>query len=136
MLWSSLALWARSTKNPDESTGPLARPFAHSLTLLTRLLAPPCSLCLRAPLTRSLRSLFACGKVSDKMAIFSCVFSILDHSAWVVLSGVRDGVGARILAWIFQSQKGSRIHQWRLRGRQLQQSRAGGQGQQRPKVRH
>ena len=38
-------LWARSTKNPDVSTGPLARPFARSLAPLTRSLA------------RSLRSL-------------------------------------------------------------------------------
>ena len=30
------ALWARSTKNPDESTGPLARPFACSLVGLLR----------------------------------------------------------------------------------------------------
>ena len=33
------ALWARTTKNTDWSTGPLARPFAHSLAPLTRLLA-------------------------------------------------------------------------------------------------
>ena len=46
-------LWARTIKNPDESTGPLACPFAHSLTPLTRLLAPQRLLCLRA-LLRSL----------------------------------------------------------------------------------
>ena len=38
------SLWAKSTKTPDFSTGPLARPFAHSLALLTRSLAPPCLL--------------------------------------------------------------------------------------------
>ena len=36
---SIFALWARITKNPDCNTGPLARPFAHSLAPLTRLLA-------------------------------------------------------------------------------------------------
>ena len=34
----------------DGYTGPLARPFAHSLALLTHFLAPHCSLCLCAPL--------------------------------------------------------------------------------------
>ena len=38
------ALWARITKNTDWCTGPLARPFAHLLAPLTRLLAPHCSL--------------------------------------------------------------------------------------------
>ena len=33
----STAQWARSTKNPDVSTGPLARPFARSLAPLTSL---------------------------------------------------------------------------------------------------
>ena len=55
-LTPSPALWARSTKNPDVSTGPLARPFAHSLAPLTRSLATRCSLRSRAPL-RSLPSL-------------------------------------------------------------------------------
>ena len=40
-----LLLWSRITNNPDCSTGPLACPFAHSPAPLTRLLAPPCSLC-------------------------------------------------------------------------------------------
>ena len=44
---SIFALWARITKNPDCNTGSLARPFPRSLT---RLLAPHCLLCLRAPL--------------------------------------------------------------------------------------
>ena len=34
----------RTTKNPDVSTEPLTRPFAHSLAPLTRSLAPDCSL--------------------------------------------------------------------------------------------
>ena len=32
----TIALWARTTKNTDWSTGPLARPFARSLAPLTR----------------------------------------------------------------------------------------------------
>ena len=44
------AQWARSTKNPDVSTGPFARPFSCSLAPLTGSLAPPCLLCSRAPL--------------------------------------------------------------------------------------
>ena len=51
-------LWSRTTKNPDKSTGPLARPLAHSFILLTPSLAPPCSLCLRTML-RSLIHLLA-----------------------------------------------------------------------------
>ena len=54
---SVIALWARSTKNPDCSTGPLARPFARSLAPLTRSLAPDCSLCSRPPLRSLVRSL-------------------------------------------------------------------------------
>ena len=38
------ALWRRTIKNPDASTGPLACSFAHSLTPLTPLLAPHCLL--------------------------------------------------------------------------------------------
>ena len=69
----TMALWARSTKNPDKSTGPLARSFACSLTPLTRLLAPPCLLCSRA------HSL-TCGTMNDWMAIYSVFFSVLDYS--------------------------------------------------------
>ena len=47
------SLWFRITKNRDWSTGPLARPFARSLTPLTHSLAPDCSLRSR-PLLRSL----------------------------------------------------------------------------------
>ena len=36
--------WARIIRNPDWSTGPLTRPFAHSLTPLTCSLDPDCSL--------------------------------------------------------------------------------------------
>ena len=72
-----LALWCRTAKNTDCTTGPLA----CSLALLTRLLAPDCSLHSRPPLrslARSrppLRSLarfthsLARGKVNDWMAI-------------------------------------------------------------------
>ena len=44
------ALWFKTAMSRDVSTGPLARPFARSLALLTRLLALPCSLRSRAPL--------------------------------------------------------------------------------------
>ena len=50
------ALWSKTNKNRDVSTGSLARPFARSLALLTCSLAPPCWLCSRALLC-SLRSL-------------------------------------------------------------------------------
>ena len=49
--------WARSTKNTDWSTGPLARPFARSLAPLTRSLAPDYSLRSRPPLRSLVRSL-------------------------------------------------------------------------------
>ena len=86
------ALWVRSNKNPDESTGPLARPFAHSLAPLTHSLAPPCLLCLRAPQRSHVRSLarfahftnsLARGKVNDWMTIFPEFFFDLAHSAEV-----------------------------------------------------
>ena len=81
------ALWARSTKNPDVSTGSLVCPFIHSLAPLTRLLATPCSLYLRALLRSLVCSLAqfghsqARGTVNDKMAIHSVFFCILGHSA-------------------------------------------------------
>ena len=40
----TVALWSSMTKDPDVNTWPLARPFAHSLALLTYSLAPHCSL--------------------------------------------------------------------------------------------
>ena len=68
---NAVALWSRTIKNPDASTGPLPRPFACSLTLLTRLFASHCSLHLRTPM-RSLICLLAHfthslarGKVDD-----------------------------------------------------------------------
>ena len=73
-------LWSRITKNPDESTQPLARPFPRSLAPLTRALAPPCSLCSHTPLRSFVRShahfahSLARGKVNDWMAIFSVFF--------------------------------------------------------------
>ena len=51
------ALLSGITKNPDVSTGPLARLFVRSLTPLTHSLAPFCSLCSRAPLRSFVRSL-------------------------------------------------------------------------------
>ena len=66
-----IALWSRINKNPDKRTKPLAHLFACLLWPLTRLLAPPCSLCLHAPLLslvcwliRFTHSL-ARGKVND-----------------------------------------------------------------------
>ena len=85
--FSLSALWSKTAKNTDCSTGPLARPFARSLAPLTRSLAPDCSLRSRPPL-RSLARLLAhfahsCadGKVNDWMAIYSVFFSILVHNA-------------------------------------------------------
>ena len=43
-------LWARTAKNTDCSTRPLARPFARSLAPITCSLALHYSLCSRAPL--------------------------------------------------------------------------------------
>ena len=86
------ALWFRSAKNRDVSTGPLARPFARSLAPLTRSLAPDCSLRSRPPPRSLVRSLahfahsLARGTVNDWMAILSVFFSIFDHSALVNMS--------------------------------------------------
>ena len=63
MMTTNVAQWARITKNPDKSTGLLARLFARSLTPLTRSLAPDCSLRSRPPL-RSLAHSLARGKVN------------------------------------------------------------------------
>ena len=68
---NAVPLWARTTKNRDVSTGPLARPFDLSFAPLTHLLAPPCLLCLCAPLRSLVHSLahfaysFACGEVYE-----------------------------------------------------------------------
>ena len=66
-----IALWSKTTKNTDWSTGPLARPFTRLLAPLTRLLDPDCSLRSRPPLRSLVRSLahfthsLARGKVID-----------------------------------------------------------------------
>ena len=70
------SLWAKSTKTPDFSTGPLARPFARSLAPLTRTAHSHRSL---AHFTHSL----ARGTVNEWMIIYSLFFSILAHSVMV-----------------------------------------------------
>ena len=81
-----MALWSITAKNTDCSTGSLARPFTRSLAPLTRSLAPDCSLRSRPPLRSLVRLLahfahfLARGTVIDWMAIYSVIFSILDHS--------------------------------------------------------
>ena len=90
------ALWARITKNPDCSTGPLARPFAHLLAPLTHLLALPCSLCSHAPLHSLIHLLahfahsLAHGKVIDQMTIHSVffLFSTIAEGQFLKLSYV------------------------------------------------
>ena len=73
-------LWARTTKNTDWSTGPLARPFAPTLAPLTCSLALHYLLRSRAPLRSLVCSLahfshsLAHGKVNYQMAILFCVF--------------------------------------------------------------
>ena len=73
-------LGARSTKNPDWSTGPLARPFVRSLTPPTHSLAPHFSRHWRAPLRSFVRLLahfassLAHENVDDWMAFFSVIF--------------------------------------------------------------
>ena len=82
-------LWSKTAKNTDWSTGPLPRPFARSLTPLTRPLAPDCLLRSRPPLHSLVRSLaqfahsLARGKVNDSKDGFSIFFSILAHSAFL-----------------------------------------------------
>ena len=49
-IYSASVRWVRITKNPDCSTRPLTCPFARSLTPLTHLLSPLCSLCLHTSL--------------------------------------------------------------------------------------
>ena len=56
---STTSLWARSTKNTDWSTGPLARPFArtaHSFACSALLASLACSAALTRSLARSLCS--------------------------------------------------------------------------------
>ena len=82
------ALWSKTTKNPDCSTGPLALLFARSLPLLTYLLAPPCSLHLCAALhslipllAHSLIPLLVESKWLDGYLFSLLFFFVLDHSA-------------------------------------------------------
>ena len=88
----SNALWSGTNKNRDVSTGPLARPFARSLTPLTRSRAPDCLLRSRPPLRSLIPSLahfahsLARGKVNYQIAILSVFFSIFDHSALLSLA--------------------------------------------------
>ena len=95
---SAHPLWARSTRNPDVGTGPLARPF-------TRLLAP--LICLLAHFAHSR----ARGKVIDSMAIYSVFVSVLAHcalyrshavvvSCWRVMSSISTISGA----WVNSSE--------------------------------
>ena len=51
------ALWSRTSKNPDVSTGLLTLSFTPSLAPLTHWLAPPCSLCSGVPLRSFVHSL-------------------------------------------------------------------------------
>ena len=89
------AVLGRTAKNWDISTGPLARPFAHSLAPLTRLLAPDCSLRSRPPLRSLVHSLahfthsLARGTVNDWMDSLSVFFSIFDHRVSVTGTKVR-----------------------------------------------
>ena len=75
------SLWARIVKNPDCSTGPLARLFTHSLAPLTWLFALHYSLRSRAPL-RSLTSLTPSlvRQWMIRWLSILCFFSVLAHS--------------------------------------------------------
>ena len=76
MAFLARALWARSTKNPDVSTGPLGHPFACSLTPSTPSVRS--LICSLAHFAHSL----ARGTVNNQMANWSVFsFSILNHSA-------------------------------------------------------
>ena len=94
------AQWARSVKNPDVSTGPLARPFTHSLAPLSCSLAPPRSLRSRVPLRSlvcsfarllacSLRSLCSFPRSWESNWLdgyFVCVFFLF----WAIVQWQRD----------------------------------------------
>ena len=70
-------LWSRTAKNPDENTGPLARLFAHSLALLTRLLALPCSLRSHALLRSLIRVLAHFAHSLTRGTIVECTPSMI-----------------------------------------------------------
>ena len=55
---NAYALWSRSTKNPNGSTGPLARPHARLLAPFIHSLDSHCSLRSRALLRSFVRTLF------------------------------------------------------------------------------
>ena len=63
-------------QNTKESrrTGPLTRPFAHSLKLLTHLLTLHCLLRLRAPLCSFVKKLMAKRFFYEMNASISCTF--------------------------------------------------------------
>ena len=75
------ALWARTTKNTDWCTGPLACPFARSLAPLTHLLALHYSLRSLVRLLAHFAHSLTRGTVNYWLAILSVFFSIFDHSA-------------------------------------------------------
>ena len=66
-----ITLWPGTTKNPDLSTRPLARPFAHSLTLLTHLLVPQGPIPPRAPLYSV--HLFVCSLTHSRARGIRCL---------------------------------------------------------------
>ena len=82
----TLAQWFRTVKNRDDSTEPLARPFACSLALLTHMLAPQCLLCLCSLLRSFVCSLAHSLPSSWERGIWSMrrvpgFFKFLNHSA-------------------------------------------------------
>ena len=80
-------LWSGRNKNRDVRTGPLACPFARSLAPLTHSLAPPCLLCLRAPLRSFVCSLahYAHYQARGKVGIFmSQNQAVLNHTTFEI----------------------------------------------------
>ena len=88
---SSTSLWARITRNTDWSTWPLARPFARSFVLLTRLLALDYSLCSRPPLRSLLCSLRSLPRSWESEFLMCQNDLVLSHSGVVFVVGVSDG---------------------------------------------
>ena len=73
--FSSFALWSKSTKNPDVSTGALASSFAWSFKPLARSLTPPCLLRSLARSTALTRLLAHFAHSLGKWLI-SCLFCL------------------------------------------------------------
>ena len=73
-------------KNPDVSTGPLARPFTCSLAPLTSLLAPHCSLRSRAPLCSLVCPLahFAYSRARRKVYNLTSQYHLVSNHSAVV----------------------------------------------------